>query len=72
MVRQAQSGDPHVRKQAVDTVQRIVAEQLPFIYLVYPNVLCASAPGLEGARFSVLQPDVTSSVEMLRWRSSTK
>ena len=65
---QAASSDPRVRKAAVDHVQSIVAEQLPFIYLVYPNTLCAVSPQLEGVQLSVLQPDVVSSVETIRWK----
>ena len=65
---QAESGDFRVRKAAVDHVQSIVAEQLPFIYLVYPNTLCAVSPQLEGVQLSVLQPDVASSVETMRWK----
>ncbi len=65
---QAASSDPKVRKAAVDRVQNIVAEQAPFIYLVYPNTLCAVSPQLEGVQLSVLQPDVVSSVETIRWK----
>ncbi len=36
------------RKRAVDRVQQIVADQQPFIYLVYPNALFAVSPRLEG------------------------
>ncbi|MFZ1940293.1 MAG: ABC transporter substrate-binding protein, partial [Terracidiphilus sp.] len=36
---QASSTQDRVRKQAIDRVQQIVADQQPFIYLVYPNVL---------------------------------
>ncbi len=65
---QAEASDMHVRKTAVDRVQTIVAEQLPFIYLVYPNTLCAVSPALEGVRFSVLQPDVVSEIQAVRWK----
>ncbi len=65
---QAASSDPRVRKAAVDRVQSIVAEQVPFIYLVYPNTLCAVSPQLEGVQLSVLQPDIVSSVETIRWK----
>src|SRR5579875_825477 len=45
---QAEASDPHARKVAIDRVQAIVAENLPFIYLVYPNTLCAASPQLDG------------------------
>lgn len=65
---QATSSDVQVRRAAVNRVQSIVASELPFIYLVYPNTLCAASPELDGVRFSVLQPDVVSSVETMRWK----
>lgn len=65
---QAETSDPRVRKAAVDRVQAIVAEQLPFIYLVYPNTLCAVSPEVEGGHFSVLQPSVVSSLETMRFK----
>ena len=70
MQTQAEATDWHTRKTAIDRVQTIVAEQLPFIYLVYPNTLCAASPDLEGVRFSVLQPDLLSSVETVRWKGA--
>ena len=69
---QAGSGDPHTRKAAVDRVQSIVAEQMPFIYLVYPNTLCAVSSQLEGVQLSVLQPDVVSSIETLHWKAGSR
>jgi len=44
------------RKQAVDRVQQIVADQQPFIYLAYPNALYAVSPKLQGVQPAVLQP----------------
>jgi peptide/nickel transport system substrate-binding protein len=58
------------RKRAVDRVQEIVAEQHPFIYLVYPNVLYAISPRLEGVTPSRLQPGLTWDPEWLRNGSS--
>jgi peptide/nickel transport system substrate-binding protein len=54
------------RKQAVDRVQQIVAEQQPFIYLVYPNALFAVSPRLEGMRPAVLEPGLVWNVENLQ------
>lgn len=65
---QALASDTKVRKAAVDRVQSIVSEQLPFIYLVYPNTLCAVSPQLDGVQLSVLQPDVVSSIETMHWK----
>ncbi|HLI78225.1 MAG TPA: ABC transporter substrate-binding protein [Acidobacteriaceae bacterium] len=69
---QAETTDPHTRKAALDHVQSIVADQFPFIYLVYPNTLCAVSPDLDGVRFSVLQPDVLSSVDTLSWKGARR
>lgn len=67
---QAEAGDAKVRKAAVDRVQQIVADQQPFIYLVYPNMLCAASSALSGVEFSVLQPDVLSNIDFIRWKAS--
>jgi peptide/nickel transport system substrate-binding protein len=67
---QATSMKDSVRKQAVDRVQQIVADQQPFIYLVYPNVLVAVSPRVEGVEPAVLEPELVWNVERLRLRSS--
>ena len=54
------------RKQAVDRVQQIVADQQPFIYLVYPNALYAVSPRLQGVQPAVLEPGLVWNVESLR------
>jgi peptide/nickel transport system substrate-binding protein len=54
------------RKQAVDRVQQIVADEQPFIYLVYPNILFAISPRLKGVQPAVLEPTVAWNVEDLR------
>ena len=63
---QAGSSNEAERKRAVDRVQQIVADQQPFIYLVYPNVLYAVSPRLEGVQPAVLEPRLTWNVEKLR------
>ena len=63
---QAATPDFAGRKRAVDRMQAIVAEQQPFIYLVYPNQLCAVAPSVQGASLSVLPPTVASSIDTMR------
>jgi peptide/nickel transport system substrate-binding protein len=63
---QASSLNDAERKRAVDRVQQIVAEQEPFIYLVYPNILYAVSPRLEGVQPAVLAPRLMWNVERLR------
>ena len=64
---QAAAGNMVDRKKAVDRVQEIVAEEQPFIYLVYPNALYGVSPKLDGVVLTVLQPGVVSSIETMRW-----
>jgi peptide/nickel transport system substrate-binding protein len=66
MNRQASSMKDAERKQAVDRVQQIVADQQPFIYLVYPNVLVAVSPRIKGVQPAVLEPALEWNVESLR------
>ncbi|MGA2048167.1 MAG: ABC transporter substrate-binding protein [Terracidiphilus sp.] len=63
---QASSLKDAERKQAVDRVQQIVADQQPFIYLVYPNALYAVSPKLRGVQPAVLEPGLVWNVENLR------
>ena len=63
---QASSLKEAERKQAVDRVQQIVADQQPFIYLVYPNALYAVSPRLQGVQPAVLEPGLVWNVESLR------
>ncbi len=63
---QASSPLPRVRKQAVDRVQQIVADQQPFVYLVYPNVLQAVSPQLRGVQSSILSPGPVWNIDSLR------
>jgi peptide/nickel transport system substrate-binding protein len=65
MALQATSLNPAERKQAVDRAQEIVAEEQPFIYLVYPNVLVAISPTLQGVQPAVLEPNLVWNVEQL-------
>ena len=60
------------RKRAVDRVQQIVAEQQPFIYLVYPNALYATSPSLTGVEFSVLQPGVISNIDFISVKAGAR
>jgi peptide/nickel transport system substrate-binding protein len=65
MNRQASSFNDAERKQAVDRVQQIVADQQPFIYLVYPNVLVAISPRLKGVQPAVLDPSLVWNIDSL-------
>lgn len=65
MNQQASSFRMAERKQAIDRVQQIVADEQPFIYLVYPNVLVAVSPKLQGVRPAVLEPALVWNVEDL-------
>jgi peptide/nickel transport system substrate-binding protein len=66
MNRQAASAVNAERKKDMDRVQQIVAEEEPFIYLVYPNALVAVSPRLQGVQPAVLEPRLTWNVEQLR------
>jgi peptide/nickel transport system substrate-binding protein len=66
MALQATSATLRVRKQAVDRVQQIVADQQPFIYLVYPNALDAISPQLVGVNPAVLSPGLAWNVDSIR------
>jgi peptide/nickel transport system substrate-binding protein len=70
MNRQATSLNDTVRKQAVARVQQIVADQQPFIYLVYPNTLVAISPRLQGVEPALLEPELVWNVERLRLQGS--
>jgi peptide/nickel transport system substrate-binding protein len=63
---QASSPLQRDRKAAVDRVQQIVADQQPFIYLVYPNVLQAISPQLRGVQAAILSPGPVWNVESIR------
>jgi len=65
---QAQASNPiqNARKAAMDRVQQIVADQQPFIYLVYPNVLQAVSPQLRGVQPAILSPGLVWNIESLR------
>ncbi len=66
MDKQASSPVQHDRKLAVDRVQQIVADQQPFIYLVYPDVLQAVSPQLRGVQPAILWPGLVWNIESLR------
>lgn len=63
---QASSPLQSVRKRAVDRVQQIVADEQPFIYLVYPNVLQATSPQLRGVQPAILSPGAAWNIDFIR------
>ena len=69
---QATSARQQGRKQAVDEVQQIVADQQPFIYLVYPNVLYAVSSRLGGVQPTVFQPGLVWNSETLRLQGTRR
>ncbi|HEX4039545.1 MAG TPA: ABC transporter substrate-binding protein [Acidobacteriaceae bacterium] len=70
MNQQAASATDGERKQDIDRVQQIVADQQPFIYLVYPNALVAFSPRLQGVQPAVLTPRLTWNVDQLRMQGA--
>lgn len=54
------------RKRAVDEVQQIVADQQPFIYLVYPNTLVAVSPQLQGVQPTIFHPSLIWNIASVR------
>ncbi len=66
MRRQASAVDLRTRKAAFDRVQEIVAEQVPFIYLVNKNALAAVSTGIQGEVPVVLRPQTYWNIEYLK------
>jgi peptide/nickel transport system substrate-binding protein len=62
---QASTSSPQARKIAVDRVQQIVADQQPFIYLVYPNALEAISTELRGVKLSIISPGPVWNVDYI-------
>lgn len=65
---QATAANYAERKRAVDRMQAIVAEQQPFIYLVYPNQLCAVSSALMDTSLTLLAPTTVSAIETMHRR----
>ena len=60
------------RKKSMDRVQQIVADQQPFIYLVYPNALYAVSPRLAGVQPVVMQPGLVWNIANIRVQESAR
>jgi len=63
---QASATDDAVRKRNFDRVQEIVAEQVPFIYLVNKNALMGVSPLLQGVEPVATRPQTYWNVERIR------
>src|SRR6185295_3584563 len=72
MRRQLTTLDPAARKKLYDQVQELVAQHLPFIFLVSPNVLVGADRGLGNFRPVILDPYTLWNVEELFWRQSKR
>jgi peptide/nickel transport system substrate-binding protein len=68
MRRQLMTLDPAARKRLYDQVQELVAQNLPLIFLVSPNVLVGANKGLGNFRPAVLDHHTLWNVEELFWR----
>jgi len=67
MERQLVTLDGAARKRLYDRVQQLVAENLPMIPLVSPNVLVGAKSGLGNFRPAILDPQVLWNVDELFW-----
>jgi len=63
---QASSMDDRTRKKYFDRVQEIVADEVPFIYLVNKDALSAISLAVEGAKPVVLRPQTYWNIEYLK------
>jgi len=68
MRQQVTTLDPAERKRLYDRVQELVAQHLPFVFLVSPNVLVGADRGLGNFRPAILDPYTLWNVEELFWR----
>jgi len=65
METQMTTNDPAERRKIYDRVQEIVAENLPFIFLVSPNILVASQSTVGNFRPAILEPYVLWNLDQL-------
>jgi peptide/nickel transport system substrate-binding protein len=63
---QASSLDDKARKKSFDRVQEIVADELPFIYLVNKNALVGISPALQGVVPVATRPQTYWNIERIR------
>jgi peptide/nickel transport system substrate-binding protein len=69
MRRQLVALDPRERKRCYDRVQELVAENLPLIPLVSPDVLVGAREGLGNFRPAILDHNVLWNADELFWRA---
>jgi peptide/nickel transport system substrate-binding protein len=69
---QASTADPKKRKESFDRVQEIIAEQVPFIYLVYQNALSAVSSTVVGANPGILHPQTFWNADHLALNPTTR
>jgi peptide/nickel transport system substrate-binding protein len=72
MAAQMLSLDNADRKRSYDRVQQLVAEYLPVLCLVSPNVLAGARAGLNNFRPVILPPHILWNAEELYWRSGSR
>jgi peptide/nickel transport system substrate-binding protein len=65
MEAQMTTSDPATRKKLYDRVQEIVAQNLPFIFLVSPNILVAAQSTVGNFRPAILEPYVLWNADQL-------
>jgi peptide/nickel transport system substrate-binding protein len=65
MEAQMTTNDVAARKKSYDRVQEIVAQNLPFIFLVSPNILVAAQSTVGNFRPAILEPYVLWNVDQL-------
>jgi peptide/nickel transport system substrate-binding protein len=66
---QASAADEKTRKRAFDRVQEIVADQVPFIYLVNKSALEGVSPLLQGVVPVAARPQIYWNVERIKFSS---
>jgi peptide/nickel transport system substrate-binding protein len=69
MERQLITLDGAARKRLYDRVQQLVADNLPMIPILSPNVLVGAKAGLGNFRPAILDPQVLWNVDELFWRA---
>jgi ABC-type transport system substrate-binding protein len=69
MQRQLVERDGAARKRFYDRVQQLVAENLPMIPILSPNVLVGAKASLGNFRPAILDPQVIWNVDELFWRT---
>jgi peptide/nickel transport system substrate-binding protein len=72
MAAQMLSLDSGNRKRSYDRVQQLVAEYLPVLCLVSPNVLAGARTGLNNFRPVILPPHILWNAEEIYWQSGSR